>query len=310
MHILAALLTTKLLILYAFIFSGVYIHLRGEVRHRFFRQLTDHSTFMAPINILMYWFSTVPNKPYLDLADFPELQLLKDNWQVIRDEAIALDAAGHIKASDSHNDAGFNSFFRRGWTRFYLKWYDKTFLASAERYCPQTVTLLKQIPNINAAMFTQLPPGGRLVKHRDPYAGSVRYHLGLVTPNSEHCCIYVDGKRYFWRDGEAVLFDETYIHHAENNTEISRIIFFADVQRPMRFRVATWFNQLCNRTLMRASTTCNEPGEKVGIVNRIFGVLYQIRILGKKLKAFNKPLYYAVKYLIFTGLVYLLFLRR
>ena len=29
-------------------------------------------------------------------------------------------------------------------------------------------------------MFASLPPGGRLVQHRDPYAGSLRYHMGLL----------------------------------------------------------------------------------------------------------------------------------
>jgi len=28
----------------------------------------------------------------------------------------------------------------------------------------------------------------------------------------------VDGQRYFWAHGEAMMFDETYIHHAENTT--------------------------------------------------------------------------------------------
>src|SRR5437773_236867 len=54
------LLAPKFFILYAFIASGMYVHLRGRVRHRFYRQLTDHSTFMAPYNVLMYMFSAVP----------------------------------------------------------------------------------------------------------------------------------------------------------------------------------------------------------------------------------------------------------
>ncbi|MGK3430104.1 hypothetical protein ACSLO7_30610, partial [Klebsiella pneumoniae] len=29
-----------------------------------------------------------------------------------------------IKAADKYNDAGFNSFFKTGWKRFYLKWYE------------------------------------------------------------------------------------------------------------------------------------------------------------------------------------------
>ena len=84
-------------------------------------------------------------------------------------------------------------------------------------------------------MFAMLPPGARLVKHRDPYAGSMRYHLGLVTPNSDDCYINVDGQNYSWRDGEAVMFDETFIHYAENTSDQNRIILFIDVKRPVTF---------------------------------------------------------------------------
>ena len=46
-------------------------------------------------------------------------------------------------------------------------------------------------PSIEAAMFTMLPPGGELGAHHDPFAGSLRYHLGLVTPNDDACWIEV-----------------------------------------------------------------------------------------------------------------------
>lgn len=54
-------------------------------------------------------------------------------------------------------------------------------------------------------MFAELPAGSHLGKHRDPYAGSVRYHLGLVTPNDDRCFIEVDRQRHSWRDGQAVI---------------------------------------------------------------------------------------------------------
>ena len=44
-----------------FLASAVYVHFRGKVRHRLGRQLLDHSTFMAPVNVLMYAFSRVPD---------------------------------------------------------------------------------------------------------------------------------------------------------------------------------------------------------------------------------------------------------
>jgi len=180
---IARLFAPQFMLVYTFLASVLVVHFRGRERLGFGRQLTDHSTIMAPYNALMYLFSAVPNKPILPVSTIPDLAKLRDNWTTIRDEATALFDEGRIKASDGYNDWGFNSFFRSGWKRFYLKWYGDA-LPSAERMCPQTVALLKSIPCIKGAMFATLGPGGRLVRHRDPYAGSLRYHLGLVTPDA------------------------------------------------------------------------------------------------------------------------------
>lgn len=186
-----------------FIISFLYAHSRGKEKQKLTRQLFDHSTFMGPINMFMTGFSRLPAKqPYFDEKGFPELQTLTDNWQVIREEAVRLQ--DHIKKAQSHNDAGFNTFFKRGWKRFYLKWYSDSH-PSAQTLCPKTVELLNRIPSVKAAMFAELPPGSHLGKHRDPYAGSVRYHLGLMTPNDDRCFIEVDGEQHSWRDGEAVI---------------------------------------------------------------------------------------------------------
>jgi beta-hydroxylase len=300
------LLSGKFIFICLLIASALYIHYRGKVRHGFVRQLTDHSTFMAPINFLMYLFSSVSNKPYLSLNDFPKLSILGDNWEMIRQEALTLERMALIKGSDKYNDIGFNSFFRRGWKRFYLKWYND-FHPSAYQHCPQTIELLKKLPDVKAAMFVVLPAGSDLPEHRDPYAGSLRYHLGLITPNSEECRIVVDGQPYFWKDGEAVLFDETYIHHAVNKTEKDRLILFCDVQRPMRFKVGKLLNSFFGWFIMAAAASPNMEKDKTGNLNKIFKYLYQIRLVGKSLKAFNKKIYYGVKYALFISIFYLIF---
>ena len=87
---IAALLAPKFLVLYTFIITGAYVHFRGKVRHKFWRQLLDHSTIMAPYNCFVYATSAVPNKPYVGLDNFPDLQPLQDNWQTIRQEALGL----------------------------------------------------------------------------------------------------------------------------------------------------------------------------------------------------------------------------
>lgn len=297
---------TGLYVLLLFIACGTYVHFRGKVRHGFFRQMSDHSTVLAPVNCLLYLFSKLPAKPYHPVSQFPELALLRDNWQIIRDEALALDNQNRISASQALDDIGFNSFFRTGWKRFYLKWYG-TDLNSAQRACPKTVALLRQIPSIKAAMFASLPPGATLVRHRDPYAGSMRYHLGLLTPEDPACAIYVDGQAYVWKDGQDVIFDETFIHHAENKTQKPRIVLFCDVNRPLWTPFARAFNALFGRVVVGAAATKNEAGDKIGPLNRVFAYAYKVREMGKKIKARSRPAYYAVKYCLFGLIIYALF---
>jgi beta-hydroxylase len=294
----------KLIIVAIYLLSIAYVHLRGRVRHKLSRQLSDHSSFLAPINCFLYLFSKKPNRPFLDPAEFPELQKLQDNWQEIRAEGQALLAAGAIKKAEQYNDVGFNSFFKTGWKRFYLKWYGDSH-PSAMKLCPRTTELVQSIGSIKAAMFAELPPGSKLVRHRDPYAGSYRYHLGLETPNSPDCYIDVDGQRYHWKDGEGVVFDETYIHYAENATEQNRIILFCDVERPLQYAWASAFNRWFSRTVMAAAGSPNDDNDKTGGINRFFSKVYKIRLRGKQLKKRNRKLYYLEKWGIFAALILL-----
>ena len=300
---LLRLVSPQFLVVWAFLASAITVHFRGRVRLGFWRQVSDHSTIMAPYNVLMYMFSAVPNRPILDQTALPELKGLRDNWQVIREEALALFAQGQIKAADKYNDWGFNSFFRTGWKRFYLKWYDAP-LPSALANCPKTVELLNAIPTVKGAMFASLPPGGKLVQHRDPYAGSLRYHLGLLVPKSPgECRIFIDGEAYSWREGEDLVFDETYLHYAENTTSDDRIILFCDVARPLRTRFMTDVNDWVSRNIVNESATQNEEGERIGWINRAFGYVYEVRLVGKRMKAWNKRVYYAVKYVAIGGIL-------
>lgn len=284
-----------------YLFSILFIHFRGRVRLPFLRQFFDHSSIMSPINLFMYAFSRVPAVPYPAVKEFKELALIDAHWETIRDEAVALREMAKIKAADNNDDAGFNSFFKAGWKRFYLKWYNASH-PSAEKFCPKTVEILQRIPSVKAAMFAELAPGGTLNPHRDPFAGSLRYHLGLVTPNDDRCFIEVDGQRYSWRDGQSVVFDETFIHWAQNGTETNRIILFCDIERPMKYRWAAAFNRWFSRNVMAAAGSPNDAGDKTGALNRAFTRLYKIRLRGKELKKRNRTRYYLEKWAIFAGL--------
>ena len=65
----------------------------------------------------------------------------------------------------------------------------------------------------------------------------------------------------------------------------------------------TAVNRWVSKHVINESATQNEEGERVGWLNRIFGSVYQVRLVGKRMKAWNKRVYYAVKYLLTGGIL-------
>ena len=295
----------ELTALAVFLASVLYVHYRGRERLRLRRQLTDHSTFLAPYTALIQLTSHLPKRPFLDVAEFPELAPLREHWTVLRDEALQLYEAGHVRASERRDDLGFNSFFRRGWKRFHLKWYGRT-LPSARALCPKTVELVESIPQIHGALFALIEPQRKVAAHRDPFAGSLRYHLGLITPNHDDCCIFVDGERRAWRDGKDFVFDETYVHRFQNLTDQPRIIFFADVERPIQVPIVRALNRWLIRHIVGITASNNEKGEALGFANRVYYLFYELRQPLKRLKKNYRPLYYTLKWGALSGALYLL----
>jgi beta-hydroxylase len=287
------LLQPPRLLLWFLLVSAAYVHLRGRVRLKFRRQVADHSTLTAPYNFLVYLASKVPRGPFMDPAAFPALKVLTDNWRVFREEGLRLMDEERIVPATGDNDLGFHTFFKRGWKRFYLKWYGND-LPSARAHCPRSFDILSRVPGVHGAMFATLPPGAKLGRHRDPFAGSLRYHLGLRTPNDDRCWIAVDGEKRSWRDGEPLVFDETFVHEAYNGSDVTRLILFCDVERPVRQPMAA-VNRWMIRHVMRATVTQNEEGEPVGAINRLYARLSGFLASGKALKARNRRLYYLIK---------------
>ncbi len=273
---------------------ALYVHFRGRERLRLGRQLFEHSGLLAPLNVLFYAFSAVPRDPLLPTQTFPELEPLTRNWRVIAKEAAALLEAGEIRPSLRHDDLAFVAFFRRGWRRFYLRWYHD-FLPSARELCPRTVELLESIPSATAAAFTLLPPHTELGRHRDPFALALRYHLGLATPGSPDCALWVDGEKVVWRDGEAFVFDETYVHWARNDSDRPRLILFVDVARPVHGRLLARFRDGFGRRVLSMTRTGNRPDEEIGALNHLTPAIYRLKTFFTRAKEWNRTVYYGVK---------------
>jgi beta-hydroxylase len=273
---------------------------RGNERYENFNEYIRKGwPLFSPTNCLLYLFTQArARKPIMDIADFPELSEIQKNWQTIREEVLNLHNKGYFEQtknteSGAYYDVGFRTFYKYGWSKFYVTWYGYTHKSALE-LCPKTVEILKRVPTVNGAMFSVLPVGSQLTRHLDPLASSLRYHLGLVTPNDNSCFINVDGKTYSWRDGEAFLFDETYLHYAKNNSDKIRLILMCDVERPMFF-IGPIINFIF-KIFMRATVVPNLEGDARGAANAIFAGISPILQKTKALKQTNKPLYLFIKH--------------
>jgi beta-hydroxylase len=286
-------------IVLAYIACIAFVRMRNVERFKLKRQLTDFSTFMVPFNIPAYLLSKVPTTAFIDKSHFPELKIIEDNWQDIRDEALALYENGHIGIKD---DLPASSFYKDNrWTNFYLKAYDAD-IPSAYELAPKTMALIDQVPSMNLALLACLNPGKKLNWHHDPFAYTIRYSMGLSTPNSDDCGIIVNGQDYKWADGDSVLFDETYMHKAYNDTDTPRIILMTDIDRPMKIAFVQKLYFLFGKTFNGLFAIDNIDSSKTGFGNKLGRYLNMYKAFLKRFKKWNKPLYVASKLLV-IGLI-------
>tara|TARA_B100000780_G_C21111337_1_gene449106 strand:- start:1464 stop:2225 length:762 start_codon:yes stop_codon:yes gene_type:complete len=194
--------------------------------------IVEPSLLAIPFSFFMSMF--FKNKPFVDVDKyFPEHKLLKDNWKVIQEELAEIlkhqnnipkfHEVDKIQTMISANDDV-------PWRTFIFQAYDNWMEANCEQ-APKTAALLKQIPGITTAMFSILGPNKHIPPHRGFYKGVWRYHLGLVIPEDGECYILNGGQKYSWKEGEDVLFDDTFNHQVWNKTNETRVVLFCDVFR-------------------------------------------------------------------------------
>ena len=55
----------------------------------------------------------------------------------------------------------------------------------------------------------------------------------MVPRNEKSCGIEVNEETYHWKEGKAVVFDDTFEHEAWNDSDQERVVLFIDFERPL-----------------------------------------------------------------------------
>ncbi|HEY2445508.1 MAG TPA: aspartyl/asparaginyl beta-hydroxylase domain-containing protein [Rhizomicrobium sp.] len=180
---------------------------------------------------------------------FPEAISFAENWRAIRDEALTVANAlssvprfhelMQAQAPISDNDG-------RDWRVFVLRAYGIDIAPNLQR-CPVTAALVSRCPSVLSASFSFLEPGKHIPRHRGPFRGIVRCHVGLSMPRDENgwpgAILWIDGVEHRLDDGDFLVWDDTYPHEVLNSTGDLRVALLLDIWRqgmPVDMSALSW----------------------------------------------------------------------
>lgn len=186
---------------------------------------------------LVLWVA-VRDGRFPDRSRYLGLDELEAHWEEIRAELDALaPASPEVIVSFAEVELGQARLAGDGrWRVFLLRFFGHDIAENRAR-CPRTAELLDGVAGLRSAMFSVLDPGKHLPGHTGACKGVVRYHLGLAVPPGDESSITIGGVRRHWREGEGMLFDDTYWHRARNDGRSPRTILLLDVDRRLPRRL-------------------------------------------------------------------------
>jgi len=186
------------------------------------------------------FFPGIPATPYLDKGLIPEIEDLEARTNDIRAELEALLPSAEGRERVFHNGELEKENLRGlatppSWNGYY-------FFRHGERRadncaaCPKTAAALDALPLARVrghgpeVLFSVFSPGTHLLPHCGVTNTRVTSHLPLMIP--EDCALRVGGEDHHWREGEVVVFDDTYDHEAWNRSSRTRVVMIFDMWNP------------------------------------------------------------------------------
>ncbi len=207
------------------------------------------------------------DRPFFELEDFPWASTLEANWGAIREELEQLltDHERLPNFQDISKDQRYLTQDNR-WKTFFLYGYGYRIDHNCVR-CPKTTQLVESVPGMMTAFFSILGPDKHIPPHRGPYKGVLRYHLGVIVPDSNGGCRIRVGDEYRnWQEGKSLVFDDSFNHEAWNESDGVRVVLFLDIVRPLPAPLS-WLNQL-TLSIVRRSPFVQDALKKIHHLSR------------------------------------------
>jgi aspartyl/asparaginyl beta-hydroxylase (cupin superfamily) len=189
-----------------------------------------------------FYFPGLPQIQFYEREDFDWVESVEAQTDVIRDELhnVLKDASRfspYLESDGSHlSPSGTDLVDNDDWGAYYLWHYgDKS--AEAEELCPAAFKALEAVPQPDipgqapVALFSKLRPKTRIPPHNGMVNVRLICHLPLIL--RENCgAIRVGNEARPWVEGELLIFDDSMLHEAWNDSDSERVVLLFDIWRP------------------------------------------------------------------------------
>lgn len=165
---------------------------------------------------------------FYNANDFAYKTLLEENVAVIRTEFLAL-----LNSDFQQWSSVYPNYLEKGsmWKTFEFQFFGIKNL-KASQICPKTAEIISQIPELVTAQFSILFPHSDILPHKGYSRIVLRNHLPLIVPDELLCGIKIENQTHHWKEGELVVFDDSFLHEAWNHTDEIRVVLMFDVAKP------------------------------------------------------------------------------
>lgn len=149
---------------------------------------------------------------------------------------------------------------RGTWEIFYFYYRGKRVAANCER-CPETARVIESIPRLTSTglvYFSVLTPGTHITPHCGPINTRLRCHLGVEVPDG--CHIRVGPETRSWKEGQCLVFDDSFEHEVWHSGDAVRTVLVLDVWHPDLTAAEVW----AMRQIIRVSAEARRFAASVG----------------------------------------------
>ena len=187
-----------------------------------------------------FYFPGLPQRQFYERSEFPWLAEIEQAVPEIQAELRAVLADGqefapYVEANSDRPRAANPLINDPKWGAYYF-WRNGEIVAENAARCPATMQALQHAPmplidqRSPIALWSLLKPGTHIQPHHGLLNTRLICHIPLIVP--QDCAIRVGNETRSWREGEALIFDDSFEHEAWNKSDETRVILLFEIWRP------------------------------------------------------------------------------